>query len=82
VSAETAKIHFQESVGHRSIVWKNDGTIEVSGDELDCQLDANVTVDCADCGEPIRIGSWPFCRSAINPQGHERGCYGWHFGGK
>lgn len=38
-------------------------------------------VDCADCGEEIRIGSWPFCRSQQNPQGHERGCYGWHFGG-
>jgi len=37
---------------------------------------------CEDCGQVLRIGAWPFCRSAINPQGHEKGCYGWHFGGK
>jgi len=36
---------------------------------------------CEDCGQVLRIGAWPFCASPSNPQGHARGCYGWHFGG-
>ena len=37
---------------------------------------------CEVCGQVLRIGAWPFCSSPSNPQGHARGCYGWHFGGK
>lgn len=32
---------------------------------------------CADCGEPVPIGGWPFCRSDRNPEGHARGVYAW-----
>lgn len=30
-------------------------------------------VCCDDCDEPIPIGGWPFCASAINPAGHQKG---------
>lgn len=32
---------------------------------------------CADCGEPVYTGSWPFCASRVNPKGHAKGAYGW-----
>lgn len=32
---------------------------------------------CADCGEEVPIGGWPFCASAANPEGHARGVYAW-----
>jgi hypothetical protein len=28
---------------------------------------------CADCGEPVPIGGWPFCASDHNPEGHAKG---------
>lgn len=35
---------------------------------------------CADCGEPVPVGGWPFCRSAANPDGHAKGVYAWKSG--
>lgn len=32
---------------------------------------------CADCGERVPIGGWPFCKSARNPAGHAWGTYAW-----
>lgn len=32
---------------------------------------------CADCGEPVPVGSWPFCASKVNPEGHRKGTYRW-----
>lgn len=28
---------------------------------------------CEVCGEPVPIGSWPYCASPANPDGHARG---------
>jgi hypothetical protein len=35
---------------------------------------------CADCGDPVPIGAWPFCKSDRNPEGHARGSYQWSVG--
>lgn len=35
---------------------------------------------CESCGECMTLGSWPFCGSATNPDGHSQEVgYGWHF---
>lgn len=31
---------------------------------------------CDDCGERYAEGDWPFCTSTANPEGHQRGAYG------
>jgi hypothetical protein len=41
--------------------------------------DADTPV-CEDCGQPVPTGSWPFCRSPQNPDGHAKGTYRWGLG--
>jgi hypothetical protein len=30
---------------------------------------------CPECGEPVPIGAWPYCKSRRNPEGHAKGAY-------
>lgn len=36
---------------------------------------------CELCGEVYSVGDWPWCRSERNPDGHQKGNYGWVFKG-
>jgi hypothetical protein len=49
-------------------------------DEPDREEGENRTIaeTCDACGDYVRVGAWPFCASAANPAGHDKGvAYGW-----
>lgn len=59
----------------RLVCAKPDGHLGKHGESGFVWVDEKASDCCKSCGEAVKEGDWPYCRSKANPEGHTRGAY-------